>query len=311
MILCCGEALIDMIPAQASGGTIGFVPHTGGAVFNTAIALGRLGADVGLMTGVSTDMFGDQIHAALEDSHVNVAQIVRSDRPTTLAFVQLVQGHARYAFFDENTAGRMLTSSDLPAPPKDVTALFFGGISLVAEPGADAYLDFAQRYCANRLVMLDPNIRPAFIVDETVYRMRLDKMLKLTDILKVSDEDMAWICGADQSVTDQIAHLKTKGPKAIVVTKGAEGAEVHLADGRHLSVSAPQVTVVDTVGAGDTFNAGILAYLQESGEASKDGLSRLREEHWSNALRFASKAAAVTVSRAGANPPWVGELEEV
>lgn len=311
MILCCGEALIDMIPAQASGETVGFVPHTGGAVFNTAIALGRLGADVGLMTGVSTDMFGDQIHAALENSHVNVAQIVRSDRPTTLAFVQLVEGHARYAFFDENSAGRMLRPSDLPAPPKDVTALFFGGISLVAEPGADAYLDFAQRYFANRLVMLDPNIRPAFIVDETVYRTRLDKMLKLTDILKVSDEDMAWICGTDQSVADQIAHLKAKGPKAIVVTKGAEGAEVHLADGRHLSVRAPQVAVVDTVGAGDTFNAGILAYLQESGEASKDGFLRLREEHWSNALRFASKAAAVTVFRAGANPPWARELEEV
>ncbi|MGR3586821.1 MAG: PfkB family carbohydrate kinase, partial [Pseudooceanicola nanhaiensis] len=131
-ILCCGEALIDMIPG---GG--GYVPHTGGAVFNTAIALGRLGARAGMLTGLSRDMFGAMLEAELAASGVDTELVIRSDRLTTLAFVQRTEGKARYTFYDENSAGRMISADDLPELPEDVGTLFFGGISLVVEPGAE------------------------------------------------------------------------------------------------------------------------------------------------------------------------------
>ena len=138
MILCCGEALIDMIPSPTlEGGRDGFVPHSGGAVFNTAIALGRLGVQTGMITGLSTDMFGQQLADALHASHVDTTRIIRSDRPTTLAFVKLTDGHASYSFFDENSAGRMIRPEDLPDLSDEVSALFFGGIRLAVDPCAD------------------------------------------------------------------------------------------------------------------------------------------------------------------------------
>ena len=115
MILCCGEALIDMLPRESTGGEPAFAPYPGGAVFNTAIALGRLGVETSFFSGLSRDLFGEMLETALGASHVDASVAVRSDRPTTLAFVKLVDGQARYAFYDENTAGRMLTPADLPA----------------------------------------------------------------------------------------------------------------------------------------------------------------------------------------------------
>ena len=139
MILCCGEALIDMIPDQAGAGGSAYRPHPGGAVFNTAIALGRLGAPVGLLSGVSTDPFGQQLHDSLARDGVSTELLIRSDRLTTLAMVHLIDGSATYSFYDENSAGRMISTADMPALPDQVSALFFGGISLAAEPGADTY----------------------------------------------------------------------------------------------------------------------------------------------------------------------------
>ena len=145
MILCCGEALIDMIPVSTVDGREGFVPHPGGSVFNTAIALGRLDASVGLLTGLSTDLFGQQLRTALEHSHVSTAHLIMSDRPTTLAFVKLVNGQASYQFYDENSAGRMLRPEEMPELPEKVSTLFFGGISLACEPCADAYAALLEK----------------------------------------------------------------------------------------------------------------------------------------------------------------------
>src|SRR6218665_4101744 len=125
MILCCGEALIDMIPMATILGKDGYVPHAGGAVFNTAIALGRLGLQPGMLSGLSTDLFGQQLQAALAESGVDTARLLLSDRPTALAFVRLTNGHATYTFYDENSAGRMIKPEDLPALSADVTALYF------------------------------------------------------------------------------------------------------------------------------------------------------------------------------------------
>jgi fructokinase len=310
MILCCGEALIDMIPTPTTSGPDGFVPHPGGAVFNTAIALGRLGAKTGLLTGLSTDMFGAQLTGALADSNVDTTQVIRSDRPTTLAFVQLTNGQARYAFFDENSAGRMLTPTQMPALPDSITALYFGGISLACEPGAEAYAALLAREGGTRAVMIDPNIRPGFIQDEPAYRARLVAMIAGSDIVKLSDEDLDWLIPGQAPMTKKVAQLRDGGASLVIITRGSEGATGFLADGTTVTVPARRAQVVDTVGAGDTFNAGVLAKLSQLGRLCKPGLRGLSADQLDAALCHGARVAAITVSRAGANPPWARELGE-
>lgn len=308
MILCCGEALIDMIPAPAGEGQNSFASHTGGAVFNTAIALGRLGVQTGMLSGLSRDVFGQQLLSALTASHVDTAQIIHSDRHSTLAFVQLVDGQATYDFFDENSAGRMLAPADMPTLPDTISTLFFGGISLACEPCADAYAALLTRECITRVVMLDPNIRPGFIKDVTRYRDRLNRMIAQADIIKVSDDDLNWFLPAPLTLTEKIAVLLDQGPSLVILTQGGDGATGYLKDGREVYTPAAKVQVVDTVGAGDTFNAGVLAQLFTDGVLTKKALATLTPQLLKNALQYGARVAAVAVSRAGANPPWQAEL---
>ena len=308
MILCCGEALIDMIPTPTSGGADGFVPHCGGAVYNTAIALGRLGAQTGMLTGLSGDMFGQLLSAGLRASHVDVSHVITSERPTTLAFVRLVDGHATYEFYDENSAGRMLEPRDMPVLSGEVTALYFGGISLACEPGADAYAELLAQNGRGRAVMLDPNIRPGFIRDIARYRARLDRMIALSDIVKVSDEDLNWITPEPLSLREKVEGLLDKGASLVILTRGGEGATGFMAGGEAVQVPAVKAEIADTVGAGDTFNAGVMAKLSELGCLHKAGLAGLAPEALRAALTHGARVAAITVSRAGANPPWASEL---
>lgn len=308
MILCCGEALIDMIPTPTTAGRDGFVPHAGGAVFNTSIALGRLGVQTGMLTGLSTDMFGQQLSDALRASHVDTSHVIPSDRPTTLAFVHLQDGHATYSFFDENSAGRMLAIEDLPALSNEVSSLYFGGISLACEPGANTYATLLRREGADRAVMLDPNIRPQFIQDIDKYRSRLDRMMAMADIVKVSDEDLNWMVPAPLSLKEKVETVLDAGPSVVILTRGSEGATGFLADGSEVTVVASRVEIADTVGAGDTFNAGVLAKLYELGALQKTKLRSLAVDALEQALVHGARVAAVTVSRAGANPPWADEL---
>lgn len=308
MILCCGEALIDMIAEPTVSGAQGFVPHSGGAIFNTAVALGRLGASAGLLTGLSSDMFGQQLADALQASHVDASHVIRSNRPTTLAFVQLKDGHATYSFVDENTAGRMLTPEDMPKQLPAVSALYFGGISLACEPCADAYAALLDRHGPDRAVMLDPNIRPDFIKDQTRYRTRLNRMIARADIIKVSDEDLDWIIPGPEPLEQKVPLLLQAGPAVVIVTRGSDGASGYLANGSKTSVPVKPVEVVDTVGAGDTFNAGVLAELDRAGQLTKANLHSLGLDQLRSALAKGAEVAAITVSRAGANPPWAHEL---
>ncbi|MDE0052322.1 MAG: carbohydrate kinase [Rhodospirillales bacterium] len=308
MLLCCGEALIDMIPTPSASGPDGYVPHVGGAVFNTAIALGRLGVQTGMLTGLSTDLFGQQLMASLHANHVDTSLLVTSGRPTTLAFVQLTAGQATYTFYDENSAGRMLDQADMPALPDDVSTLYFGGISLVFEPGAEAYAALLKREAAARVVMLDPNIRPSFIRDIRRYRDRLDGMIALADIVKVSDEDLNWIYPGPQSLLEKLDFVRQAGPSVVILTRSGSDASAFLEDGTEISVPVDRVEVVDTIGAGDTFNAGVLAKLAELGLLIKDSLASVDPEPVRDALRFGTRVAGITVSRAGANPPWRHEL---
>lgn len=307
MLLCAGEALIDMLPRKTEGGEAAFAPYPGGSVFNTAVAAARLGLGTRFFSGISTDLFGERLTAVLTASGVDHGLAARSDRPTTLAFVTLTNGQASYAFYDENTAGRMLTDADLPALPGDVTAIFFGGISLAVEPCAEAYAALAARATTDRLVMLDPNIRPGFIADEARFRARMDRMLACADVVKISDEDMGWLLG-DAPLPDLAHALLAKGPALVLVTQGANGVTAFGA-GDPLHAPAPKVEVVDTVGAGDTFNAGFLAGLADAGALTKTAIrTGLAPDTLRAALDLGVRAAAVTVTRAGANPPRRADL---
>ena len=299
MILCCGESLIDMLPRQTASGETAFAPVAGGAVFNTAIALGRLGAPAGYFGGLSTDLFGQILDGALSTSRVDASLARRSARPTTLAFVTLTNGQASYAFYDEMTAGRMLTEDDLPDLGDGTEALFFGGISLVSEPGADAYAALCAR-SGDRVVMIDPNIRPSFITDERRYRARLGTMLRRADIVKISDEDMDWL-----GTTPDALHAD--GAALVLMTRGAAGVRASTTE-TSFEVPAVRTEVVDTVGAGDTFNAGLLAGLSQAGLLTRAALRAAESEALRPAVELGARAAAITVSRAGANPPWDHEL---
>jgi fructokinase len=307
MILSCGEALIDMLPRTSTLGEPCFAPYAGGAVMNTAIALGRLGAPSGFFSGLSNDMLGEILTQTLEASKVDASFCARSGRPTTVAFVKLVDGQATYAFYDENTAGLMLSQDQLPTLPADVTTLFFGGISLVNDPAASTYAALQARESATRVTMIDPNIRLGFIAGKEVpYRTRIEGMIAKADIVKLSDEDLAWVMG-DGDIATLARQILAKGPKLVFITEGAKGARAITAT-QDRFVAAQKIIVADTVGAGDTFNAGALASLHTAGALTKDRLATVSDAELDAALSLGTRAAAITCSRPGANPPWAHEL---
>ncbi|MGV0878318.1 carbohydrate kinase [Martelella sp. FLE1502] len=306
MILCCGEALIDMLPRETTKGEPAFSPYAGGAVCNTAVALARLGRPTGFFSGLSSDLMGDIIREKLDASNVDHSYVATSDRPTTLAFVKLVNGAASYAFYDENTAGRMITEADLPEIGDDCSAMHFGAISLIPEPCGSTYEALLMREAENRVISLDPNIRTSFITDPDKHRARIERMAAKADILKFSDEDLDWF-GLEGSLDDKARHWITAGASLVVVTRGGDSTIAYTATEK-VEVPSEKVEVVDTVGAGDTFDAGILASLDLAGLLTKDKVKTLSADAIRDALALGAKAAAVTVSRAGANPPFAHEI---
>lgn len=307
MILCCGEALIDCLPRQLADGTEVFQPVNGGSVYNTAIALGRLGVEVGLFAGISTDFFGDSLREGLKASEVSPDYLRLKDMHTTLALVKLSDGHARYSFIDEGSAGRMLTKGDLPKLPKSVTALHFGSISLIPEPCGATYETLLKRSAKTKVICLDPNIRPTVIKDRRKHLARLYRLMALADIVKISDEDVKWMTGSDDLAKAAKSFLR-KGAKIVAITKGGEGCMVSTKRFA-FALDAPKVKVADTVGAGDTFTAGFLSSLLKAGHLNKKALAHASEAELRSAAEFAMKAAAVTVSRPGADPPWALEVQ--
>jgi fructokinase len=306
MIVCCGEAVIDMLPRRTEAGELAYLPMNGGSIFNTAIALGRLGVATGYFSGLSTDFFGESLQQGLKDSHVDLRYTKIQDRPTMLAFVKLENGHARYSFFDENSANRMLTLKDLPKLKSDVKALHFGSIALLNEPAASTHAALMKRESRKRVICLDPNIRPTVIKAKAPYIKRLNKLIPLADILKISDEDVRYMTGHADFAAAAKKWLKA-GAKIVVVTKGGEGVEAYTKSGS-LQRPAVPVQVVDTVGAGDTFTAGLLCSLEKAGLLSKPALAGIEPSALTACIDFAARAAAITCSRAGANPPWAHEL---
>lgn len=300
MILCCGEALMDMLP---EGEVIRPLP--GGAVFNTALALGRLGAEVGYLWPLSTDAFGARLRGLLTDAGVDLTVAPASARPTTLAFVSLQDGEARYSFYDEGSAARDFAAA--PPLPDAVRILFIGGISLVPDPTGPA-IEAMVAGAGDRLVMLDANIRPAFIPDMAAHRARILRLAACAGVVKLSADDAGALWpGASQH--EAAAHLLAAGAGLVLATRGAGGVEAIRAGGHApLHHPAPRVRVVDSIGAGDAFNAGVLASLQAQGLDSHAAIASAPDAAIATALDHGSRIAAISLTRAGANPPWAHEL---
>ena len=297
-VLVCGEALVDLVPVNDL-----LAPRLGGGPFNVAVTLGRLGSDTAFLSRLSTDNFGRGLMERLTESGVDTSMVQRGAEPTTLALTTLgPDGGAAYTFYAEGTADRLV--ADPGALPESVAALSFGTLSLLYEPGASIYETLLQgAHDAGKVTMLDPNIRPPAIDDPDSYRARFDSWLPSIDIVKVSEHDIAWLepDGAD------VRGWLSKGPAAVLVTKGGSGLSI-LTERFQVDVAAPSTQVADTIGAGDTVHGAVLHRLNRDGCLDADAVRGCGREQWKRTLEYAAAAAAVTVSRPGADPPWAREL---
>lgn len=304
MITVAGESLIDLVPqnAAAPGEPLPpLLPRLGGGPYNTAVALGRMGAGVNFCSRVSTDRFGEALLDGLRAAGVGLSLVQRGPEPTTLAVAALdAGGSAGYGFYAEGSADRLF---EVPGQlPSGVRALSVGTCSLVLEPGASAYESLLRRESARGVfTLLDPNIRAGLIPDADGYRKRFRGWLPDVTLLKLSEEDAGWLGGNPRE-------WLAAGPEAVVITRGGDGLAVWTREGGEYTVPGVPVDVVDTIGAGDTVNAGLLHSLSERDALSARATAGLSGDDWGEVLGFAARAAAVTCSRAGAQPPYAHEL---
>lgn len=311
-LVFCGEALIDFLPATdgdrgtAGGGGRTFRPAVGGSPFNAARAAARLGGDAAFLGALSTEFFGDMLAAALAESAVDLSRTLRTDAITTLAFVDTSGTSPRYAFHDEGTASRTFDPAAAPPLGADTAVLHIGSVSLIGNPGADAIARYALAEAGRRVLSVDPNVRPGLIRDWAPYIARMETLFDAAGIIRLSDEDLAFLHpGADP---EAFARARVAaGTPLVVVTFGAKGARAFTAAGEGRA-AAPPVTIADTVGAGDTLVGALLVHLAEAGALTRDALAALDGPALDAALGFAVKAAAVTCSRVGADPPRRGEV---
>lgn len=297
MISVIGEALIDLV-ITADGAV---EAKLGGAPFNTARACGRLGADVRFVGALSVDRFGSMLAEQLGADGVDLAHAARVDLPTTLAAAELDDsGAATYRFYIDGTSAPAL--DDIAAHAVAADVVFTGGLGLVLEPMA-ATVESAIRDAAEQFVVVDVNCRPLVVPDRETYVGRVERVLAHTDVLKVSDEDLEYLRpGSDPLVAAEA--MLALGPSAVLVTRGGDG--VHVATGSGSTVvPVDPVDVVDTIGAGDSFGAGFLAWWVGAGFGRADAadLDRLVA-----AVRAGNRVAGVVVTRRGADPPWRHEL---
>lgn len=315
MILVGGEVLIDFIQVPQQEGLPVYQANPGGSPYNCAAALGLQSCDVAFITPISRDSLGDLLHQRLIDAGVSVLS-PRVPQPTTLAVVSFVEGQPTYQFYREGTADRQISLAALSAAtPSGARAFQIGSVGLTAGADAEIWTDYYEQLAQGGLLMsLDPNIRAAFISDRGAYLKRLEHLLGLSSVVKLSDEDLEWIAdmpGASQdALIDQAeAMARRANLRLLVLTLGADGAVAFFA-GQRLKISPqPPAVMGDTVGAGDTFMATILAELDRRGALSPAGLAELSPEQVAAALATAAKAAGINCARHGCNPPTLAELQ--
>lgn len=310
MILCCGEALIDFIPTPDGKA---YQPCPGGSILNIAVGLGRMAVPVGFLSRLSMDLFGDLLAKHLTTNAVDLQYCPRVDGQTTLAFVSLNEGESQepqYAFYAKGAVDREMSPADLPERlGKGVKALHFGSISLVLEPGASTLEALMQRESRQRVLTLDPNVRPILISDWNAYQKRFEQWLEWVDILRLSQADLDLLY-PETPIDALLPQWFEAGLRLVILTNGMEGSSAFLPDGTRVSVPALEVVVKDTVGAGDTFFAAVLTYLFEKNFLeNRVTLQNMRADDLEKCLAFASKAAGINCTRAGADPPYRDEME--
>jgi fructokinase len=307
MIVVCGEALVDLVP-RPCGEEVGYVARGGGSPYNVGIGLGRLGAQVGFLGRLSRDRFGRMLRERLVANGVDLRFAREGDELSTVAIVHLAAGEEpEFAFYGEGTADALFSPEELPVDfPSEIDALHFGSISLLREPGASTYEACMRREHGRRVLSLDPNVRPGLIADRDAYVRRLESWVGLMDLVKVSGVDLAWLYPG-LTVAAVVRRWLTSGPGLVVVTMGAEGALGSWAGGTVMSPGVA-VTVADTVGAGDAFTSGLLAWLDERGVLSRDELRRMTAPAVGSCLTYANRVAALACTRTGAEPPTRAEM---
>ena len=300
-IWVCGEVLIDLIPG-ADGVR---VPHVGGGPANTAKALARLGHDVQFIDGISTDEYGVAARKELLGDEVKLDLALTSDKPTCLAIVSLdANGGASYEFKIDGTATFDFDLKWLPDPSRyKPQVLHIGTLVTVIQPGADVLYDWAMQVAEFAPIVFDPNIRPSVMGDHDLYEAAVEKWAALSSVIKVSDDDMAWLYPG-QKYEDVAQRWLNDGAALVVVTRGSNGIIGFTADGA-VEVDGAKITVADTVGAGDTVGAIIVEAMVEK------GILALTGDVLKATLHRAAVAAGITCSRKGAQPPYKHELKNV
>jgi fructokinase len=300
-VVVTGEALVDLVLAR-DGGLEG---HPGGGPYNVARTIGRLGQPVSYLGRVSTDGFGRRLLDELEADGVALDAVIATDRPTTLALAELdADGAAHYHFYEQGTSAPGLTVQEAAAAlPDGVGTFYLGTLGLVFEPMAATLETLVAQLGDATLVAMDPNCRPTIIDDPSAFRGRLERLLPRTDVVKASEDDLAWLDPGAEPVAAARALLAQDHAIALV-TLGGAGALVVTRD-EAIEVPSPAVEVVDTIGAGDSFMGAFLAHWRSRGLGRAD---LVRVDEVVAGASFACRVAAITCGRAGADPPRLAEL---
>ncbi|MDT4763302.1 PfkB family carbohydrate kinase [Sphaerochaeta sp. PS] len=317
MIGVIGEALIDFIGKGKEGSSVTFASYIGGCGLNAATAAARLHAPVGFFGKISADMFGVRMLEHLVDNKVLFdPALCASPLPSMIGFASLDdKGKASYAFYSKNTAATTLDRDMLLtslSDHSDLKVLHIGSVSLVVEPGCDAILAAVDMLKPAPIIFLDPNVRPTVIEDFAAYRERLQLAIQLSDLIKLSDDDLLLLY-PDLGVEEAAKRLSKESGSHIILTRGKEGSTWY--SPQKFTVDSPiiDLPVVDTVGAGDTFSGALLSYLDRGGFFGPDGqephLENLSKETIASAMRFANAAASINCSRKGCDPPTLDEVE--
>ena len=307
MFVVCGEALMDVFATGDTAAGVALDARVGGSPFNVAVGLARLGQPVAFFSAVSRGFLGERLMRALAAEGVDTSAVRRNDAPTTLGLVGLgADGVPSYAFYGEGCADRQLTPDALDELPRGVRAIHLGSYATVVEPIGSTLRALVEREHERTLIAYDPNIRLNVEPDLARWRDMLEWMLPRTHLLKISEEDLQLLL-PDTSLQDFAAAALRRGVALVVVTRGAEGA-VAWTPQAHAGVPTVQMELIDTVGAGDTFQAALLTWLDEHDRLSVPALHALSVAELESALGFAARAAAVTCSRRGADMPRRSEL---
>ena len=302
MLLSCGDALVDFLPVKSVDGRDAAVPVAGGSCLNIAVGMARLGAPAGFIGGISTDLFGRIVADHAQTSGVDLRYATRSAHQTTLAFVRYVGGEPQYAFYDEATASRNWAYRAGAIPFDEIEAIHVGSTTLANDQGAAQALAMIEDAGRATTISFDPNCRPNLVDDKTRYVDQMDTFAGAADIMRMSDVDFEFLYGGGD-YGEKAKSLIGAGTSLVVVTRGIKGALAwHRAAGS-VQVEAPVIDVVDTIGAGDSFQAALLFALRAIGRIKRGALAQMSAGELDRALSFAAACAAFTCSRAGADPP--------